>query len=89
MGQVFEIDARYEESGQPDYQAPMTHYPSVVARTAVTGKGGDGRYEAVGVGVATLSTSSIYCVDGPLDSTATTSGSVARTCPVARVIVTG
>lgn len=87
-GQIFEIDSITEQGGAPDFYAPTTDDPLVVARIGLSGQGGDGVYEAVGVGVATLSTESIFCVGGPIAAT-TKRGMAVRVCPVLRVTVTG
>lgn len=87
-GQMFEIDSITEQGGAPDFHAPATDDPLVVARVGLSGQGGDGLYEAVGAGVATLSTGSIYCLGGPTAAT-TKKGMAVRVCPVLRVTVTG
>lgn len=90
-GQEFQIDSMTEQDGQPDFQAPVTSDPSVVARIGVSGHGGVGRYRALRPGVAILSTRSMFCQGGPGDSTATTTiGSPpVHVCPVLQVTVTG
>ncbi len=90
-GETFDIDSVTEAaSGLPDMTAPVSTDPRVVALVQVSGHGGNGRYRAVTVGMATLVTSSIYCNGGPVDSTATTrvGSPPLRVCPVIRVQVT-
>lgn len=89
-GRTFELTSITEQSGEPDFRAPTTNNAAVVIRTAVSGRGGDGRYQATGHGTATLSTSSIFCDGGPRDTSATGDhhNPPLRICPVLRVIVT-
>lgn len=85
-GETFELEGATQENGTPDFPAPTSADPAVVRRLAVSGRGADGRYQAVGTGTGTLYAESIFCNGGPV--VARSSGGVAiRRCPALRVVV--
>ena len=89
VGDTFQMISIREQNGTPDMQAPTSDDPGVVARVAITHQGGDATYRALTAGSATLRTSTVFCNDGPIDTTQPqTPGRVPRRiCPVVQVTV--
>lgn len=88
QGQTFQIVSATDLGGTATMKVPTSDAPSVVA--LVQASHTTGRYLGKDLGEATISTTSILCNGGPIDSTATTGANIPppRICPVVRVQVT-
>jgi hypothetical protein len=88
QGQTFQIVSVTDLGGTASMKVPTSDAPSVVA--LVHASHTTGRYLGIDVGEATVSTTSILCNGGPIDSTATSAANIPapRICPVVQVQVT-
>lgn len=88
QGDTFQLVSGTDYVGTVVMHAPTSDDPGVVA--LVKASRTTGYYRGVSPGEATISTTSIFCSGGPIDSTATTKQNVPppRICPVLRIQVT-